>query len=92
MAIGVFIAYFIGSILYFPGFWAWKGATPGKMMMGIEIVNTDGSPIGFGRAIVRYIGYFVSGIIIYIGFFMIAWDGKKQGLHDKMAGTIVIEA
>ncbi len=90
MAIVIYIAFFIGSILYFPIFWAWQGATPGKMIMGIEIVKTDGRPIGIGRAIVRYIGYFVSAIIIYIGYLMIAMNKKKQGLHDMIAGTIVI--
>jgi len=85
------IVFAISSIVYFPGFWVWQGATPGKMMMGVKIVKTDGSPIGIGRAILRYVGYIVSAIIIFIGFFMIAWDSKKQGLHDKIAGTCVVK-
>ena len=85
------IVFVIGSIVYFLGFWVWQGATPGKMMMGVKIVKTDGSPIGIGRAILRYIGYFVSAITLYIGYLMIAWDSKKQGLHDKIAGTYVIK-
>jgi len=84
------IAFFVGSIIYFPAFWVWQGATPGKMMMGVKIVKTDGSPIGIGRAILRYFGYIVSAIILYIGYIMIAWDSRKQGLHDKIAGTYVV--
>ena len=79
------------GIVYIIGFWTWRGQTPGKMALGVKIVQTDGSPIGFERSILRYIGYFVSAIILCIGFFMIAWDSKKQGLHDKIAGTYVVK-
>lgn len=87
---GMWLGTFIG-IAYIVGFWTWNnGQTPGKMALGIRIVKTDGSPISFGVAILRYIGYWVSSIILYIGFLMIAWDSKKQGLHDKIAGTYVV--
>jgi len=79
------------GIIYVIGFWTWRGQTPGKMVMGIKIIKTDGSPIGIGRAILRYVGYLVSAIIICIGYLMIAWDSKKQGLHDKIAGTYVVK-
>jgi len=79
------------GIIYVIGFWTWRGQTLGKMVMGIKIVETDGSPIGIGRAILRYVGYLVSTIIICIGYLMIAWDSKKQGLHDKIAGTYVVK-
>ena len=88
---GFTVVIFILTILYFIGFWAWRGQTPGKMAVGVKIVNTDGSSISVGKSILRYIGYIVSGIIIYIGFLMIAWDGEKQGLHDKIAGTYVVK-
>ena len=79
------------GIIYIVGFWTWRGQTLGKMAMGVRIIKTDGSPIGIGRAILRYIGYFVSTIIIFIGYLMIAWDSNKQGLHDKIAGTYVVK-
>ncbi len=79
------------GIIYVIGFWTWRGQTPGKMVMGIKIIKTDGSPIGIGRAVLRYVGYLVSTIIICIGYLMIAWDSKKQGLHDKIAGTYVVK-
>jgi uncharacterized RDD family membrane protein YckC len=88
---GLYLLLFIISLLYYIGLWAWQGATPGKMAMGVKIVKADGSPIGLSRAILRYIGYIISAVIIYIGYLMIAWDSKKQGLHDKMAGTIVVK-
>jgi len=79
------------GIIYIIGFWTWRGQTLGKMVMGVKIVKTDGSPIGIGRAILRYIGYLISAVIILIGYLMIAWDSKKQGLHDKIAGTYVVK-
>ena len=91
-----FFTYFEGLVgaiptAYFVGFWAWRGQTPGKMLLGIKIVTGDGGSINLGRAILHYFGYFVSAIILFFGFFMITWDSKKQGLHDKIAGTYVIK-
>ena len=76
--------------IYFIGFWSRRGQTPGMMVVRVKIIKTDGSPISIGRAILRCIGFFVSTIII-IGHLMIAWDSKKQGLHDKIADTYVIK-
>ena len=80
----------ITSIFYFIGFWAGLGQTPGKAALGIKVVRIDRTNIGGGTAILRYIGYIISSIIVCIGFIMIAFHGKKQGLHDLIAGTIVI--
>jgi uncharacterized RDD family membrane protein YckC len=44
-----------------------------------------------GSAAVRYVGYWVSSILLLIGYFMVIWDPKKQGLHDKMAGSYVVK-
>jgi uncharacterized RDD family membrane protein YckC len=89
-ATGSWLGTVIG-VIYYIGFWAWQGQTPGKMVVGIKVIQVDGSPIGFGRAVLRYIGYWVSAIIILIGFIMIGFDDRKQGLHDKIAGTLVVK-
>lgn len=81
---------FVIPIVYFVGFWAWLGQTPGKAALGVKIVRLDGTTIGIGTAILRFIGYIVSSIIVYIGFLMIAFHGRKRGLHDLIAGTLVI--
>ncbi|PIP08224.1 MAG: hypothetical protein COX51_04865, partial [Syntrophobacteraceae bacterium CG23_combo_of_CG06-09_8_20_14_all_50_8] len=44
----------------------------------------------YGIAFLRWIGYFISALPLYIGFLWVAFDGKKQGWHDKLAGTVVI--
>ncbi len=81
---------FIIAFVYFVGFWAWLGQTPGKAALGIKIVRLDGTNIGIGTAILRFIGYIVSSIVLCIGFLMTAFHGQKRGLHDLIAGTLVI--
>jgi uncharacterized RDD family membrane protein YckC len=78
-----------GYILYF---WSTSGQTPGKSVMKIKIVSVDGSPMSFGKAVMRLIGYFVSGLVFYLGFIWILFDANKQGWHDKIAGTYVVKA
>jgi len=73
-------------------FWIFFGATPGKMLLGLKIVRaSDGGKIKIGRSIVRFISYIPSALILGIGFIMVAFDKRKQGLHDKIAGTVVIK-
>ena len=73
------------------GFWVWKAATPGKMLVSAQIVDakTMGKP-STGQLIVRYIGYFISAFVFCIGFLWVAFDKRKQGWHDKIAGTLVV--
>ena len=75
---------------YFVIFWATTGQTLGKMAMGIKIVNIDGTPISWGKALLRYLGYIVSSLVLLIGFIWIAFDARRQGWHDKIAGTYVV--
>lgn len=72
-------------------FWVYKSATPGKIALLAKIVDVKtGNKPSLKQSIVRYLGYYVSLIPLGLGFFWIAWDAKKQGWHDKMAGTVVI--
>ncbi|MCJ7825161.1 MAG: RDD family protein [Anaerolineales bacterium] len=82
----------VWSFGYYIFFWATRGQTPGKMMVGIKIIATDGSSIGVGRSASRLIGYGISGIVFYLGYLWVIWDKDKQGWHDKIAGTYVVEA
>ena len=72
-------------------FWRYRGATPGKMLVSARIVDaaTLGAP-STGKLIGRYFAYIVSSIFM-LGFIWIAFDKRKQGWHDKLAGTVVIE-
>jgi uncharacterized RDD family membrane protein YckC len=72
-------------------FWRFKSATPGKIMMGMSIVDaTTGDTPGTFKLILRYFGYFISVVPFLLGFFWIAWDKRKQGFHDMIANTVVI--
>ena len=74
------------------GFWTYYSATPGKMLFGLKVVRaSDGSNIGIGRGIGRYLGYMLSTIVLFLGFIWIGFDKRKQGWHDKLAGTVVVK-
>jgi uncharacterized RDD family membrane protein YckC len=65
-------------------------ATVGKLALGIKVCDESGQQIGFGRATGRYFGKILSAVILCIGFFMIAFTERKQGLHDSMSGCLVV--
>ena len=69
---------------------SWQ-ATVGKKVLGLKVTDMDGNRISFGRATGRYFGQILSGLICFIGFIMVAFTEKKQGLHDIMAGTLVVK-
>jgi uncharacterized RDD family membrane protein YckC len=74
---------------YYALCWGLKGATPGKMVLGLTVAAEDGTtPIGMSRATLRVLGYAASGLLLGIGFLMIAFGGTA--LHDRIAGTRVV--
>ncbi len=84
----------IGALSYFVyyiAFWVLAGQTPGKAVMGLRIVRTNGGRIGFWRALIRVLCYVVSPIL-YLGSPLILIDRRRQALHDKIAGTLVVYA
>lgn len=76
--------------LYYLAFWTLSGQTPGKAVLGIRVVRTNGKPIRLITSVVRYFGYIVSLTAVGLGFFWILVDDRRQGWHDKMARTCVI--
>jgi len=74
---------------YFVYYWGVRAATPGKRLVGIEIEGEDGArPIGISRAATRLVGYVLSGMLLGMGFFIVAFGGTA--LHDRIAGTRVV--
>lgn len=72
-------------------FWIYKSATPGKMMLGLKIADAKtGGTASTGQLIGRYFAYYVSIIPLFLGFIWVGIDKRKQGWHDKLAGTIVV--
>ncbi len=87
------IGFFVIPLAYFPYFWAQSGQTPGMKMMDIRVVrDRDGGPITSGQAILRLIGYWVSGLFFGLGYLWILIDKRRRGWHDLIAGTVVVEA
>ncbi len=64
--------------------------TPGKLALGIRVTDLYGNRIGFGKASGRYFGKILSILILFFGYFMAAFTERKQGLHDMMAGCLVV--
>ena len=84
------IALIVGGIIV--AFWRYCGATPGKLAVGIKVVDAEtGNAPSTGRLVVRLLCYLLSALPLYLGFFWVAVDRRKQGWHDKIAGTVVIQ-
>ena len=74
-------------------FWVKYLGTPGKMLLKIQVVDAKtGQALSTPQAIGRYLGYYVSIIPLFLGLIWVAFDKKKQGFHDKLAGTVVIHS
>ena len=72
-------------------FWKYRGATPGKMAISARIVDaTTGQAPSTGKLVVRYFAYLVSILPLGLGFLWVAIDRRKQGFHDKIANTVVV--
>jgi len=83
------LLFFLGSS-YFVVLNGYGGKTIGKMIMGIRIISTEGSNIGFWQSFARWIGYYISGAFLFIGFLWSIFDKNSQSWHDKIAGTYVV--
>jgi uncharacterized RDD family membrane protein YckC len=80
----------LAGMIYFTGFHGIAGRTPGKMLLGLRVIQASGDPITPGIAFLRWVGYLISGPLFCLGFLWVAFDGRKQGWHDKIAATLVI--
>jgi uncharacterized RDD family membrane protein YckC len=82
---------FLLGIGYYTYFHGSTGQTPGDAALSIRIVDKDtGSPIGYGRAFVRWLVSLISGVVLLLGYLWMLWDGEKQTWHDKAANAVVV--
>jgi len=96
-ATGAWIVYYLMAVLIV---WVYRAAmessvyqaTLGKMVLRLKVVDGLGGRISFARASGRHFAMFISTLILCIGYLMVGWTAKKQGLHDMMAGTFVIRS
>lgn len=79
------------GLLYFVGFWSLRGQTVGMIPFRLHVVRvSDGSKPDWVVSLLRYVGLIISFAVILIGVIWVAFDGRKQGWHDKMASTLVV--
>ena len=82
----------ICNAAYFIGFWHYFGATPGKMWCKLRIVDSQtGEHPRLFQFIIRFLGYILSAIPLYLGFLWVLIDPQKEAWHDKLARTKVVE-
>ncbi len=85
LTFGTFGLYFILSVLLL------EGRTPGKKLTGIQVVRLNGKPMNFLYAFERFGGYAAGLATGTFGFFQMIWDPNRQAIHDKIAGTVVVD-
>jgi|SRR5579875_423413 len=86
----VYIVSFAIGAAYQGYFLSQKGATPGKMVMGMKVVTATGARLSVGRAVARYFASVLSGLTLFIGYLIAAFDVQKRTLHDHICSTRVI--
>jgi uncharacterized RDD family membrane protein YckC len=74
---------------YFAAFWTLTGQTPGMRALRLEVTAADGGDVHLGHALRRLVGMVLAALPLMAGYALILWDGRRQGLHDKIAGTVV---
>ncbi|WP_151083991.1 RDD family protein [Nocardioides cynanchi] len=95
---GAAILILVGIVTY-AAFWIWNvcikqgrtGATIGKGVLSIRLINGEGRPIGAGMSFLRQLAHILDGIC-YIGYLWPLWDAKKQTFADKIMSTVVVNA
>jgi uncharacterized RDD family membrane protein YckC len=82
------------GVVYYTVLWSniGGGQTVGMRIFNLKVVKTDGTPVPLLTAFIRYIGLIISFVVLFIGVIWVAFDGNKQGWHDKIAGTYVIKS
>jgi len=76
--------------VYFTGFWATAGQTPGMALLRVRLVGTDAEPPGWGRSLLRLAASLVAVALLCIGFLPVLVDDRRRALQDLVAGTVVI--
>jgi uncharacterized RDD family membrane protein YckC len=75
---------------YFVLFWTAAGQTPGMRLMRLRVSDHRGQPPSLGRSVMRFIGLVLAIVPLFAGFLPVLFDGRRRGLHDFLAGTIVL--
>jgi uncharacterized RDD family membrane protein YckC len=83
-------AWALAALGYFVAGWSTVGQTPGMRLLAVRVVGPDGAPPGVARAVVRFGGLVLATIPLFAGFLPVLVDDRRRGLHDLLAGTVVL--
>jgi uncharacterized RDD family membrane protein YckC len=87
------VAYALWLVGYFVVFWSTTGQTPGNRLLEIRVCRAaDGELVGLGTAMLRFAGLILAAIPLFAGFLPILVDDRRRGVHDMLAGTVVVPA
>jgi uncharacterized RDD family membrane protein YckC len=87
----IYVFFVVFGFAYWTVSIGWKGQTLGKSMLGLKVVKSSGGKVSYLSAFIRTLGYILGFATLGIGFLVIAWNSRKRGLHDFLAGTKVIK-
>ncbi len=77
--------------LYHVLLWSWRGQTVGMMAVRIKVQSRNGGPVSLGQSALRFLGYAVSVLPIFLGLVIALLDRERRAFHDILAGTVVVE-
>jgi uncharacterized RDD family membrane protein YckC len=83
--------YLLWGVGYFVVCWSTTGQTPGSRVLRIRVTGRDGAGLRPRRALVRYLGLWLAALPLFAGFLLILLDDRRRGLHDRLAGTVVVD-
>src|SRR3990170_790270 len=92
VAVAIFLVYLFAFVpLYHILLWSWRGQTVGMMAVHVQVLAGNGGRVGRRRAAVRFFGRVASVLPLFLGLLMALFDRKHRTLHDRLAGTVVVE-
>ena len=86
------VAWIVVVATYFVLFWSTAGQTPGMRLMGLRVMTQRGDHPGVARSVIRVIGLGLAIVPLFLGFLPVLVDARRRGLHDFLAGTVVLYA
>jgi uncharacterized RDD family membrane protein YckC len=92
---GVTVAVGVGgwvliNVAYFAGSWALTGQTTGMRLMTIRVLRTNGERLSLRRGLRRILAMILAALPLFAGYLLILVDDRRRGLHDRLAGTVVL--
>jgi uncharacterized RDD family membrane protein YckC len=85
-------AFAVWTVAYFAVFWSTTGQTPGNRLMRIRVCTDDGAVLSLRRSLLRFAALVLAALPLLAGFLPVLVDDRRRGLHDMLAGTVVVGA